>query len=126
VPIDLAALPDDAATLQRMLREVVAAAEQQQVALQGAVSERDAEIEKLRLLIQRLLRQQFGKRSEKLSPDQLQLGLEDLEQDIAAGEAAQEANAPLYEVLLRRGHGGRRMPNATTAPCHRTCRATRW
>ena len=53
MPIDLAALPDDAATLQQMLREVVAAAEQQQVALQGAVSERDAEIEKLRLLIQR-------------------------------------------------------------------------
>jgi transposase len=94
VPIDLAALPDDAATLQQMLREVVAAAEQQQVALQGAVSERDAEIEKLRLLIQRLLRQQFGRRSEKLSPDQLQLGLEDLEQDIAAGEAAQGVNAP--------------------------------
>jgi transposase len=94
VPIDLAALPDDTATLQQMLREVVAAAEQQQIALLGAVSERDAEIEKLRLLIQRLLRQQFGRRSEKLSPDQLQLGLEDLEQDIAAGEAAQDANAP--------------------------------
>jgi transposase len=65
VPIDLAALPDDTATLQQMLREVVAAAEQQQIALLGAVSERDAEIEKLRLLIQRLLRQQFGRRSEK-------------------------------------------------------------
>jgi transposase len=94
VPIDLAALPDDAATLQQMLREVVAAAEQQQVALQGALSERDAEIEKLQLLIQRLLRQQFGRRSEQLSPDQLQLGLEDLEQDIAAGEAARDAHAP--------------------------------
>jgi transposase len=93
VPIDLTALPDDPATLQQMLREVVAAAAQQQAALQGAVNERDAEIEKLQLLIQRLLRHQFGRRSEKLSPDQLQLGIEDLEQDIAANEAAQDEKA---------------------------------
>src|SRR5215217_5259117 len=49
-----------------------------------------AEIEKLRLLIRQLQRGQFGRRSERLDPDQLQLGLEDLEQTIAAGEAAQE------------------------------------
>ena len=57
-------------------------------------SERDAaqaEIEKLRLLIRQLQRGQFGRRSEQLDPDQLQLGLEDLEQTIAAAEAAQEA-----------------------------------
>jgi transposase len=67
------------------------------------VSERDtlraehdaaqAEIEKLRLLIRQLQRGQFGRRSEKLDPDQLQLGLEDLEQTTAAAEAAQEAAA---------------------------------
>src|SRR3712207_2440467 len=50
-----------------------------------------AEIEKLRLLIRRLQRGQFGRRSERLDPDQLQLGLEDLEQTAAAAEAAQEA-----------------------------------
>src|SRR3954462_8264155 len=48
-----------------------------------------AEIEKLRLLIRQLQRGQFGRRSEKLDPDQLQLGLEDLEQTLAAAEAAQ-------------------------------------
>ena len=56
--------------------------------------ERDAaqaEIDKLRLLIRQLQRGQFGRRSEKLDPDQLQLGLEDLEQTVAAAEAAQEA-----------------------------------
>src|SRR5918993_4998589 len=56
--------------------------------------ERDAaqaEVEKLRLLIRQLQRGQFGRRSEKLDPDQLQLGLEDLEQTVAAAEAAQEA-----------------------------------
>ena len=57
------------------------------------LAERDAaqaEIEKLRLLIRQLQRGQFGRRSEKLDPDQLQLGLEDLEQTAAAAEAAQE------------------------------------
>src|SRR3954462_3748341 len=50
-----------------------------------------AEVEKLRLLIRQLQRGQFGRRSEKLDPDQLQLGLEDLQQTIAAAQAAQEA-----------------------------------
>src|SRR5829696_7644932 len=50
-----------------------------------------AEIEKLRLLIRQLQRGQFGRRSERLDPDQLKLGLEDLEQAVAAAEAAQEA-----------------------------------
>jgi len=94
VQIDLSALPDDSTTLQQMLRSVAAAAEQQHVALQSSVQERDAEIDKLRLLIQRLLRHQFGRRSEQLSPDQLQLGLEDLEQSIAASKADQEAADP--------------------------------
>src|SRR5919107_3450647 len=56
-------------------------------------AERDAaqaEIEKLRLLIRQLQRGQFGRRSEKLNPDQLQFGLEDLEQTAAATEAAQD------------------------------------
>src|ERR671939_1191961 len=60
----------------------------------AACAERDAaqaEIEKLRLLIRQLQRGQFGRRSERLEPDQLQLGLEDLEQAAAAAEAAQEA-----------------------------------
>src|SRR3954453_10035949 len=61
-----------------------------------AMAERDAaqvQIEKLRLLIRRLQRGQFGRRSERLGPDQLQLGLEDLEQAAAAAEAAQEEAA---------------------------------
>src|ERR671912_1223828 len=54
--------------------------------------ERDAaqaEIDKLRLLIRQLQRGQFGRRSERLDPDQLQLGLEDLEQTSAAAQAGQ-------------------------------------
>src|SRR3954447_13331068 len=72
--------------------------------------ERDAaqaEVEKLRLLIRQLQRGQFGRRSEKLDPDQLQLGLEDLEQTVAAAEAAQEevaarnSNPPTPRVRRR-------------------------
>src|SRR3954463_3563542 len=66
-----------------------------------AWSERDAaqaEIEKLRLLIRQLQRGQFGRRSERLDPDQLQLGLEDLEQTVAAAEAAQEAGSRSSET----------------------------
>ncbi|MGH7086883.1 MAG: IS66 family transposase, partial [Acetobacteraceae bacterium] len=77
--IDLDNLPDDTALLQQLLREVV--------------RELNAENDKLRLLIQRLTRHQFGRRSEQLTADQLQLGLEELEQMVAAGEAAQEATA---------------------------------
>ncbi len=114
MPIDLATLPDDAATLKRMLHELMAAAEQRQASLEGAVSERDAEIEKLRGLIQRLMRHQFGRRSEQLSPDQLQLGLEDLEQDIAASEAKRDAS-PGGEPRPRRAPAGR---NHGALPSH--------
>jgi hypothetical protein len=82
VHIDLSALPDDAATLQLMLRTVVFQ--------QGELA---AENDKLRLLIQRLTRHQFGRRSEQLTPDQLQLALEELEQTIAANQAGQDAAA---------------------------------
>src|ERR671932_543168 len=81
--------------LQHMA-EVVAAERSRSAALEierdTVLAERDAaqaEIEKLRLLIRRLQRGQFGRRSERLEPDQLQLGLEDLEQTAAAAEMAQ-------------------------------------
>lgn len=80
VQIDLDNLPDDPATLQQMLRDIV--------------QELNAENDKLRLLIHRLVRHQFGRRSEQLTADQLQLGLEDLEQTVAANQAAQDAVAP--------------------------------
>src|SRR3954454_18264834 len=83
--------------LQHMT-DVVAAERSRSAALEverdTVLAERDAaqaEIEKLRLLIRRLQRGQFGRRSERLDADQLQLGLEDLEQTAAAAEAAQEA-----------------------------------
>src|SRR3712207_6049022 len=96
-------LPRDPDRLLPMLQQMAEVIAQQNAALillqaerDTALAERDtaqAEIEKLRLLIRQLQRGQFGRRSEKLDPDQLQLGLEDLEQTAAAAEAAQEAAA---------------------------------
>src|SRR5215213_3524394 len=89
--------PDRMLLRLQQMTEVIA---QQNASLASLQTERDtafaerdaaqAEIEKLRLLIRQLQRGQFGRRSEKLDPDQLQLGLEDLEQTVAAAEAAQE------------------------------------
>src|SRR4051812_20896085 len=92
--------PDPLLLQLQQLTEVIA---QQNASLASLQTERDtafaerdaaqAEIEKLRLLIRQLQRGQFGRRSEKLDPDQLQLGLEDLEQSVAAAEAAQEVGS---------------------------------
>jgi hypothetical protein len=83
------------------LQELTEVVDQQNATIAALRIERDAarsgqeavqdEIEKLRLLIRQLQRGRFGRRSERLDPDQLQLGLEDLEQTAAAAEAAQEA-----------------------------------
>ena len=73
-------LPNDPDLLQQMLRTML----HQQ-------SELHAENDKLRLLIQRLTRHQFGCRSEKLTDEQLQFGLEDLEQTVAENQAEQDA-----------------------------------
>ncbi|HSJ40055.1 MAG TPA: IS66 family transposase, partial [Xanthobacteraceae bacterium] len=81
---DLDRLPDDPTSLQQMLRDVVTTAAYQH-------GELHAENDKLRMLIKRLLRHRFGRRSEQLGDDQLQFGLEDLEQTAASNQANQEA-----------------------------------
>src|SRR4051795_928670 len=112
-------LPQDPEWLLQQLRQIaeVAAAERSRntaleierdtvlVERDAARTERDlareerdaaqAELEKLRLLIRQLQRNRFGRRSERLDPDQLQLGLEDLEQAVAAAEAAREEVAAM-------------------------------
>ncbi len=96
-------LPRDPDRLLLMAQQMVEVIAQQNASIVSLQTERDAahskcevaqgEIEKLRLLIRQLQRGQFGRRSERLDPDQLQLGLEDLEQTAAAAEAAQEEAA---------------------------------
>src|SRR3954449_13120583 len=57
------------------------------------LNERDilkAELEKLQLAIKQLIRARYGPKSERADPEQLQLALEGLEQDVGAVPAAQE------------------------------------
>src|SRR3989442_6448582 len=59
----------------------------------AALAERDralSQIDRLRHLLRQLQRAQFGRRSEKLDPDQLGLALEDVEQAIAGDEAGED------------------------------------
>lgn len=76
--LDLDNLPSDTALLHRLVRDMA-----------SVVEHRDGEIERLRLMIRQLQRAQYGRRSERLDPDQLALGLEDLTADLAAAEVDQ-------------------------------------
>src|SRR5438876_4687416 len=77
--IDLADLPDNVETLQRMVRTLATE--------RANLTEAQAEIERLRLIVQKLQRIQVGRRAERLDHDQLQFGFEDLHADIARVEA---------------------------------------
>jgi transposase len=79
---DLDNLPSEPALLQHLVRDMAA-----------AVEHRDGEIERLRGIIKQLQRAQFGRGSERLDPDQLALGLEDLEADVGRAGAGQAALA---------------------------------
>jgi len=88
--MDVTPTPDnELATLRRLIAERDA----ELAVLRARSAASEAEVEKLRLLIKQLQRAMYGRRSEKIDPDQLQLGLEDIEQSIAMAEAASEAAA---------------------------------
>src|SRR5260370_11376245 len=80
--LDVRNLPSDTTLLHQIVRDMAAGMEQ-----------RDGEIEELRLIIRRLQRGQFGRRSERLDPDQLQFGLEELDADIARAQTKEPAPA---------------------------------
>jgi transposase len=73
--LDLNNLPTDTELLHRLVRDIV-----------GKIEHRDGEIERLKSIIKQLQRAQFGRRSERLDPDQLALGLEEIEGDLAREE----------------------------------------
>ena len=61
-----------------------------QARLAAALAERDealSQVDRLQHLLRQLQRMQFGRRSEKLDPDQFALAFEDIEQAVAASEA---------------------------------------
>jgi transposase len=110
-------LPTDIETLQTLVAATRAERD-------AAIAERDQALsqnDRLRHLLHQLQRAQFGRRSEKLDPEQLGLAFEDIEQAIAANEAegdkkdpavARAAHLPRVHVTIE--------PDDTDCPC---CRA---
>ena len=81
------------------------------------LAERDqalSQIDRLRHLLRQLQRAQFGRRSEKLDPEQLLLALEDIEQAIAGNEADDDKKDP----AAARARGEKRRANRGALPAH--------
>jgi transposase len=112
------ALPDDLSAAHAMILELTAVLKEKDEAVatqreaiaqrDEALLDRDVEVARLTLIIKKLQRLQFGKRSEKLDPDQLALGLEDVETAVAGAQAAaalrprRQARAPRSDEAPRR------------------------
>src|SRR3984893_2364249 len=114
MPVD--DLPDDVATLRRMLiaaHEAGAAREAELAAAKAGLINKTLESEKLKVQLARLRRQQFGRSSEKIDRimEQLELMLDELETEAAVGPVAAASSAAADDdesVAVRRKSPGRR------------------
>lgn len=82
-------LPDDLDALRAMVLEQAHELD----TLKAAQASANAEVERLEAIIKAFQRHRFGPRSEQLDPDQLQLGLEDIETALAEAEAIIERHS---------------------------------
>jgi len=103
-------LPDDPSKLRAAVLAMRAALEAERGLRRGL----EEQNERLRHFIRQLQRMQFGRRSEKLDPDQLALALEDLDQAVAESEAETEKADP----QLRRSRGRERRRSRGALPEH--------
>ena len=107
---DIPNLPDDATALRALVLATL-------VERDAVATERDlllAQNDRLRHLLLKLTRMQFGAKSERLPEEQLQLGLEALEQAIAQDEAEAEKQDP----DLRRNNAAKRRASRGALPAH--------
>jgi transposase len=101
-------LPDDVATLKRMVLELLV-----------SLLDRDRNIEGLRHRIHLLLRRLYGPRGERFDPNQLLLFVEMVAGQDTAQEVPTEPPAPTKPQRRCRPHGRRRLPeNLTREPRH--------
>jgi transposase len=124
--VDRAAAPQNPVEFQARLQVVMSLLEARDAALESLRQERDAlkaerdtanaELEKLQLMIKQLQRSQYGPRSEKLDPDQLQLGLEEVEQSLGVARAGVASEPPTDKTVT----GERKPPqrNRGALPAH--------
>ena len=107
---DIQSLPEGLEALRALVLTTIAERD-------AAVTERDillAQNDRLRHLLLQLQRMQFGPRSERLPEEQLQLGLEALEQAIAKEDAEAEKRDP----ELGRDSAARRRASRGALPAH--------
>src|ERR1700757_5321618 len=104
------ALSDDVAVLRALVLEAWAERDAERAEKARLADQND----RLRHLIRQLQRMQFGRRSETLDPDQLNLGLEDLEQAVAAAEGEAEKIDP----TLRHARAEKRRTSRSALPDH--------
>src|SRR5260370_1940927 len=69
--------------------------------------------DRLRHLVQQVRCAQFGRKSERLDPEQVQLAIEDLETAVAAEDAEQDKTAPIEEAPKKK-----RKTNRGSRPAH--------
>jgi transposase len=114
---DMQSLPEGTEALRALVLTTLAERDATLVERDALATERDillAQNDRLRHLLLQLRRMQFGARSERLPEDQLQLGLEALEQAIAKGDAEAEKRDP----ELRRDNADRRRASRGALPAH--------
>lgn len=110
-------LAKDIAALRALVLTAMAERDALSAERDVAVSERDilqTQNDRLRHLLLKLTRMQFGAKSERLPEEQLQLGLEALEQAIAKGEAEAEKRDP----SLRKDNVAKRRASRGALPAH--------
>jgi transposase len=108
--LDIAALPDDPAALRALLIEVLAERDDACAARDALEAQND----RLRHILLKLQRHQFGRKSERLPEEQLELGLADLETAIAKADAEAEKRDP----ELRKAHTTKRRASRGALPAH--------
>ena len=116
-PEPLPHLPETADALRALLLAAWVERDGAVIERDNAVAERDAlavQNDRLRHLLLKLKRMQFGAKSERLPEEQMQLGLEDLEQAIAQGEAKAEQSDP----ALKQARAAKRRANRGALPAH--------
>lgn len=101
--IDLEMLPDDPAVLKAML-----------IAERSVRADLADEIARLSAIIAAFKRAMFGRRSEKLDPDQMALALEEVTQELAEARAEKDAG----DAALKAGRARHRQANLGALPAH--------
>lgn len=110
-------LPTDIAALHALVAALSVERDTAIAQRDAAIVERDQALSqnhRLHHLLQQLQRMQFGQRSEKLDADQLALAFEDVEQAVAATEAADDKKDP----TAAKARADKRRANRGALPAH--------